>query len=185
MSQASNITQEEMVLYLAKIGLKAKFNVHLANDEYGKKFEGKFLRELIPVEELKLDTGIPDWNLRRIGRIDVIWFKNKKVYYSFDVENSTNITDSLMRASNIPEDSLVKRRIVIPSEYETLMNRVFNEPAVNEIVEKQRWRILTFEHLTAFYNKVKYQDEVDLDDFEIIARVPREHIKKQTKLSEF
>ncbi|MDG6999077.1 MAG: hypothetical protein JRN15_08180, partial [Nitrososphaerota archaeon] len=176
---------EEMVLYLAKIGLKAKFNVHLANDEYGKKFEGKFLRELIPVEELKLDTGIPDWNLRRIGRIDVIWFKNKKVYYSFDVENSTNITDSLMRASNIPEDSLVKRRIVIPSEYETLMNRVFNEPAVNEIVEKQRWRILTFEHLTAFYNKVKYQDEVDLDDFEIIARVPREHIKKQTKLSEF
>jgi hypothetical protein len=176
---------EEMVYYLAKIGEKAGFDVHLATDEYGKKYEGKMLRELIEPKELKLSPDIQAWNLKRIGRIDVVWYKEKKVYYSFDIEKSTNITDSLMRGSNIP-NSDVKRQIVIPEEYESLMNRVFNEPAVNEIVEKHKWKIITFEHLKVYYNKVKHDSKIeDLVDFDKLTRTPREHIKKQTALTEF
>lgn len=182
-----NLLLFSILAHVATIGELAGFDIHLATDEYGKKYEGKMLREIFAPKEIDLGSEIPAWNMRRINRIDVIWCKKKekKIYYSFDIEKSTNITDSLMRGSNI-QSTEVKRQIVIPVEYESLMNRVFNEPAVNEIVEREKWKVITFENLTAFYNKVKNERKIDdLRSFDKLPRTPREQIKKQTSLTEF
>ncbi len=170
---------EEMVFYLAKIGEKTGFDVHIAIDEYGKTFEGKPLKQLLNLKELKLD--FPEANLNRIKRIDVLWAKNKKIIYEFDVENSTNITDSIMRGSNIPYRE-TKRAVIIPKEYESLINRVFNEPAIKEIVEKFGWKIINFDSLRMFYNKVKGNKIVDLEEFNGLLRLPRERIEEQKTL---
>ncbi len=174
---------EEMVYYLAKIGEKAGFKVHIATDEYGKMFKGKQLRELIDIKEIEI-SSIPKWNLGRIKKIDVVWFEKQKIIYSFDVENSTNITDSLMRGSNIL-NSDVKRLIIVPKEYETLMNRVFREPAIQEIIEQSNWMIITFKSLRMFFNKNKGKNKIDLQEFDNMMRLPKEKISEQKALKEY
>jgi DNA modification methylase len=171
---------EEMVYYLAKLGEKAGFDIHIAVDEYGKTYDGKPLRELLNIKELKLD--LPELNLNRIKRIDVLWMKNGKIIYEFDVEKSTNITDSIMRGSNIPYKE-TKRVVIIPKEYESLMNKVFNEPAIKEIVERFEWKIIIFDSLRWFYNKTKGDKTLDLKGFDELLKLPRDSIKEQKTLA--
>lgn len=116
----------------------------------------------------------------------MLWYKKKekKICYSFDIEIHKHHEFSNER-TNIPSAE-AKRQIVIPEEYESLMNRVFNEPAVKEIVEREKWKVITFENLTVYYNKVKNATKIDdLHNFEKLARTPREQIKKQANLMEF
>jgi len=75
--------------------------------------------------------------------------------------------------------------MAIPKDYETLMHRVFNEPAIMNIVEEQKWKVITFEALRMFYNKTKNDRTINLDDFDKLARKPREHIKNQPVITEF
>jgi len=86
---------EEMVYYLATLGEKGGYDVHIPSDEYGKKYQDKMLRELVRSKDIELSNSTP-WVIRRISRIDVVWFKGERIFYSFDVEYSTNITDSIM-----------------------------------------------------------------------------------------
>ena len=63
----------------------------------------------------KLDLPLSKEKIDRIREIDALWLKNNEVAYEFEVENSTGISDAIIRGSNIPSTD-VKRFIVIPEE---------------------------------------------------------------------
>ena len=72
---------------------------------------------------------IPSTNLDRVKQIDVIWHDDGRVKFEFEVENTTAITEAIVRGSNIPHDK-IRRIIVIPEERERLLHRKLEEPMI-------------------------------------------------------
>lgn len=82
-------TQHNLIIQmLVDVGKKIGFEVYAAHlPEYrGMTFD-------LPLSKEKID---------RIREIDALWLKNNEVVYEFEVENSTGISDAIIRGSNIP-----------------------------------------------------------------------------------
>ena len=92
--------------------------------------------------EILKELNIDD-ELKRITLIDVIWYDDSDIKYIFEIENSTNITSAIERASNIPEKHDVKRFIVIPEERQKMFNRKMNEPMFEESYKKYKRRFIS------------------------------------------
>ena len=67
----------------------------------------------------KLTFNFPKRNIERIQEIDALWYKDGKIQYAFEVENSTGNTEAIVRGANITYP--VKRIIIIPEERESLL----------------------------------------------------------------
>lgn len=117
---------------------------------------------------LKLD-GIS--KLDRVKEIDVIWHKNGKVFYEFEVEHSTAISEAIIRGANIPYD--VKRFIIIPEEREQFLARRLDEPLLKERLMSDKWGFIRYGDLENFSNKRKKTDTFDLTKFEALSKSPK------------
>ena len=125
---------------------------------------------------------LPTMNLDRIRQIDVIWHNEGRVKFEFEVENTTAITEAIVRGSNIPHESL-KRLIVIPEEREGLLFRKMKEPMLNENIIKNNWKFLFYSDVKNFFEKTKKSKKIDLGDFEKLFKLPKE--ARQTQSSFF
>lgn len=119
----------------------------------------------IAVKELQLSLTRAD----RAKEIDVLWMKENKIEYEFEVENTTQITEAIVRGSNIPYP--VKRFIIIPDEREKLLKGKFDEPLLKERIEKDNWKMVTYSDLTQFHGEIKQKG--DIFAFEQLGRLPR------------
>ena len=109
-------------------------------------------------------SGFSDKELRRIAMIDVIWYDDFSVKYIFEVENSTNITSAIERASHIPEEYDVRRFIVIPEERQKMLERKMSEPMFQEGYNKYKWQTTHYDALKDFYNLHKSDKVIKHDD---------------------
>jgi len=173
------ITQEheEMVYYLADLGVKAGYMVDIARDEYGKVFNGKRLDTLLSLNSLD-SKDLSKNQIDRIRNIDVVWHDGKNVWIEFEVEHSTSIVDAIVRGSNVKSD-LTMRIMVIPEEREDLVHRRFNEPAMQSMMTFMEWKIMTYKMLRAVYQKYRRRKTLDVEDFIKNTRKPLS--KKQKK----
>jgi len=73
----------------------------------------------IPARRHELSFNVPPVNLMRIKEIDALWYKGEKIDWSFEVENTTGITEAIIRAANIPYGN--HRYIILPDEREALL----------------------------------------------------------------
>ncbi|MCL4383268.1 hypothetical protein M1278_01370 [Candidatus Marsarchaeota archaeon] len=105
---------------------------------------------------------MPDERLKRVKEIDVLWIKNGKVEYSFEVENSTNITEAIIRGSNIEYET--NRFIVIPKRRFKLLHKKFEEPMIKDRIQKEKWDVITYEQVDELLDRkvVKVEDLVDM-----------------------
>ena len=87
-------------------------------------------------------------NLDRVKQIDVIWLDEGRVKYEFEVENTTAITEAIVRGSNIPHNT-IKRLIIIPKEREKLLYRKLDEPILKESLIRDNWQFIFY-----FQNRV-------------------------------
>lgn len=158
-----------MIKYLAEIGKKLGYDIWAAhtNEE---------ISELI-LKELSL----PIDRIERVKEIDVLWVKGNKVEYEFEVENTTQITEAIVRGSNIPY--AVKRFIVIPDEREKILKSRFDEPLLKERIENDAWKMLTYSDLSKFHGESK--QKVDINKFEKMARLPKLKENPQQPLTKF
>lgn len=69
--------------------------------------------------------------MERVQNIDVIWIKDNKIFYVFEVENTTAI--------NI---EVLNKYIIIPEERENLLYKKIKEPALKELNIEELFRIL-------------------------------------------
>jgi len=144
---------------------------------------------------LKVYADLPEWrgeiklpypksNMDRIREIDVIWFDKDGITHEFEVENTTGITEAIVRGSNIP-DKKTKRYIVIPEERQDFFYRKIAEPMLNERVNEYGWQLIFYDSLNTFYEKNKKTKEIELTEFEKIAGNPTREDKKQQSLQGF
>lgn len=168
---------EEMIFYLARLGLKAGYKVDIGKDEYGKYFGQKRLDSILPLTSLRMKKATGN-QLKRIRSIDVIWHDETNVVSEFEVEHSTSIVDAVVRGSNIKSTKTL-RIMVVPEEREDLVHRRFQEPAMQSIMKDMNWKIMTYKALRKLYREYKRKKHINLADFKSHTRNPLSKKQKE------
>ena len=95
-----------MIYHLAELGKKAGFKVWIGSQEQKFRVKDKPLSEMcdrIPVFRRVPQDSV---SLDRIRQIDVLWLEDGRIRYEFEVENTTGISEAIIRGSNIPDNSI-------------------------------------------------------------------------------
>lgn len=161
---------EEMVFYLATLGIKAGYKVDIGKDEYGKFFGEKRLGSELPLTPPEIKQATDD-QVKRIGNIDVIWHDGEDVVAEFEVEHSTSIVDAVVRGSNIKSTETF-RIMVVPEEREDLVHRRFHEPAMQSMMKDMTWKIMTYKTLRNLYREYKRKKHMSVKEIEGRTRKP-------------
>lgn len=127
---------------------------------------------------------LPSENLERIKEIDVVWYDNGDMTHEFEVENTTGITEAIVRGSNIPSTE-TKRYIVIPEERQDFFYRKISEPMLKEKIEEYSWQFIFYDALRTFYEDSKRKKKVSLSGFEEISQKPKMPKKTVENLERF
>lgn len=157
---------DSIVELLAILGKKTGFNVYA--DLSGWR------------QPLKLN--LPQENLNRIKEIDVVLYEKGKITHEFEVENTTGITEAIVRGSNIPGTE-IKRYVVIPEERQDFFYRKISEPLLKEKVDEYSWQFIFYDALNEFYEENKRKKKVDVSELEKLGGTPK--IQKQQTIAEF
>lgn len=131
-----------------------------------------------------LELNLPQENIDRIKEIDVIWINQKQITQEFEVENTTGITEAIVRGSNI-RGTETKRYIVIPEERQDFFYRKISEPMLKEKVEEYGWEFIFYDALKTFFERNKRKKEIELSDFENLAGTPSLKNEKQQSIQDF
>lgn len=99
-------------------------------------FNGKSLKELITCEEIPQFTYQDILNI--IKEIDVIWFKERFPYLTFDIEFSTNISMSLIRANELKNFKTISY-VVADEKKENLFNTKLNVSTFHSIKNETKF----------------------------------------------
>lgn len=158
----------QIIEMLVDLGLKAGFEVFADIPEWRKDI-------YLPVSKEKMD---------RIKEIDALWLKNGEVVYEFEVENSTGISDAIIRGSNIPSDT-VKRMILIPEERKNLLLMKISEPILKESIDLYKWQFIFYDAFLSFYEKAKRKKTIDSTEIEKLVNISTLPKHEQQTLIQF
>ncbi len=167
----------KMIYFLGVLGQKAGFDIWIGTNEQGDSYNKVKLTSLINNKRTNF-RFIPVTNLDRVKQIDVIWLDEGRIKYEFEVENTTAITEAIVRGSNIPHDS-IKRLIIIPKEREKLLYRKLEEPILKASLIKDHWQFVFYNDLEKFYNNNNRKKEISTDSFDKIFRMPKKEIEQK------
>lgn len=160
---------DKMVEILAMLGEKAGFNVYADVTRWREKLELPF---------------IPKENSDRVKEIDVIWYTKNEIAYEFEVENTTGITEAIVRGSNIPSFA-TKRFIIIPEERESELYKKISEPMLKEKIEQYKWGFIFYDKLITFYEQNKNNKTIATSEFSKIFSMPKLKTQKQWSIKQF
>ena len=174
----------KMIYLLGVLGQKAGFDVWIGIREQGESYNKVRLSSLINNKRLNF-RFIPVTNLDRVKQIDVIWLDEDRIKYEFEVENTTAITEAIVRGSNIPHNT-IKRVIIIPKEREKLLYRKLEEPMLKESLVKDNWNFIFYNDLEKFYDNNGRKKEILNASFDKMFRMPKkESEQKQNSLNTY
>ena len=172
----------EMIYYLALLGKKAGLDVWIGQKEQGETYDNRKLYDLVTNKD-PLWRYLPTMSMDRIKQIDVLWHNEGRLKFEFEVENTTAITEAIVRGSNIPHETL-KRLIVIPDEREGMLFRKMKEPMLKENIIKNNWKFLFYTDVKSFFEKYKKSKKIKINDFENLFKLPKEARPIQNSLFE-
>jgi len=181
--KARESEHSQIIYFLALLGQKAGLDVWIGQKEQGDTYNNEKLSSLI-TNKNPVWRFIPTMNLDRVKQIDVIWHDEGRVRAEFEVENTTAISEAIIRGSNIPHDN-IKRLIVIPEEREGLLFRKMKEPMLTESITKNNWKFLFYKDVISFFNKNKKSKKIDLNEFEKLFKFPKEARQVQNSLNAY
>lgn len=151
-----------MIRVLAGLGKKMGYKIWVGTREQRDSYEGTRLGELVDFDDLVLE-GVSGQALDRLKHVDVLWVRDGRVRFLFEVENTTGITEALIRGSNLPYNCT--RIVVLPEEREDLMSRKLDEPAFRERFDADGWRMMFYNRLASFWEENKSKARVMQSDF--------------------
>ncbi len=131
---------DRIVKDLADLGGRMRFNVHADLEGYR-----------------KTQFPFPVNDPNRVSRIDVIWYTDFGAVAIYEVENTTGISEAMIRTSNIDDVETV-RVLVIPEERISFLKRKTREPMLREHIKRYHWKALNYEDLHTFLNQHKKSD---------------------------
>lgn len=138
-------TKHTQIIYsLAKLGKKNGYKIFIGKREQSERYQGNhILCELNDVSDMNEIMGkkFKKERIDRISMIDTIWINENDIQCIFEVENSTNFTMALQRASNL--DCSVKKFMVIPEDREAEL-RAVKDPIFINLFAEYNWKYLTY-----------------------------------------
>jgi hypothetical protein len=159
----------QIIQMLVDLGKKAGLDVYADLPEYrGTKLS-------LPLSKDKID---------RIREIDALWLTNNEILYEFEVENSTGISDAIIRGSNIPSTN-VKRFIVIPEERTNLLMMKIAEPILKENIDQYNWNFIFYDLFLSFYDKNRQKKTLDPSEIDKLANLSTRIKHEQQTLSQY
>jgi 16S rRNA G966 N2-methylase RsmD len=174
----------KMIYLLGTLGQKLGFDVWIGFREQSEYYNKTKLSSLI-TNKKPVFRFIPTMNLDRVKQIDVLWYDEGRIKYEFEVENTTAITEAIVRGSNIPHNT-IKRIIVIPKERERLLYRKLEEPILKESLTKDNWQFIFYDDLEKFYASNKRKKEILIKSFDKTFKMPKkESLQKQNSLKAY
>lgn len=163
-----NFTKEEierehtvMIVMLSEIGKSFGFKIWIGKNEQSHKIigftkkSGK-LGQYVTLKDLQRIRNIQ--NPQIVDDIDILWVRETQIIYSFEIEATTTITESLNRGSNI--DSEVPKFLLIPQERERQLLRKMRSPMFANRFKDDNWKVIFFEALRAEYGKKKGKTDI-------------------------
>ena len=161
----------KFIYYIATLGKKLGYKIWIGLKEQSEYFDDQKLEPLCDEKDL-IASDIEPERLERVRNIDCLWYKESKIFWEFEVENTTGITESIVRGANIPTLE-VKRVIVIPDEREGLLYKRLQEPILKEQIEKHNWKFVFYRTLEQTFEENKKKKDIDISVIERIFRIPR------------
>jgi len=158
----------QIIQMLVELGKKAGFEVYADLPDWRGKLE-------LPLSKEKID---------RIREIDVLWLKDGEVVYEFEVENTTGISDAIIRGSNIPSTK-VKRFIIIPEERLPLLLMKIAEPILKESLEQYKWNFIFYDTLISFYNEHRHRKTIEANEIDKLNNLSSRIRHEQQTLGQF
>ena len=152
--------------------------------ELGKKAGLEAYADLPEYRTTRLDLQLPKDKIDRIKEIDALWIKNDEVIYEFEVENSTGISDAIIRGSNIPSRA-VRRFIVIPEERKNLLMMKIAEPIIKENIEQYGWNFIFYDTFLAFYEKNRQKKSIEANEVDKLANLSIRTKHEQQTLGQY
>ena len=138
-------TKHTQIIYsLAKLGKKNSYKIFIGKREQSERYQDNhILRELNDVSDMNEIMGkkFKKERIDRINMIDAIWINENDIQCIFEVENSTNFTMALQRASNL--DCSVKKFMIIPEDREAEL-RAVKDPIFINLFAEYNWKYLTY-----------------------------------------
>jgi hypothetical protein len=150
----------------------------------GKKAGLEVYADLPEYRGTKLDLPLSKDKIDRIREIDALWLKSGEVLYEFEVENSTGISDAIIRGSNIPSTT-VKRFIIIPEERKNLLMMKIAEPILKENILQYNWNFIFYDTFLSFYEKCRQKKSVEASEIDKLANLSTRPRHEQQTLSQF
>jgi len=174
----------QFIAILAKLGKSFGFKVWVGRREQSDIYKTIRLKELCDFDRLLL-KDIPTESLQKVSNIDLLWIEDDLIAYTFEIENTTAITDAIRRNKHIPYPK-VKRVIVMPKE-KYLKNRIeeLQKIGIIQKAELGEWRILYYDELETKFNSEELKELPDLENLLIpMHRLPT-FTKEQASLQEW
>lgn len=165
----------KMIHLLCRLGVRLGFSVFSGHPSTA--FEDTKVSDLKGYRDIAALEDILPENLKKIRGADVIWHKGGRITSMFEVENTTGITDALVRGGNIPYP--VKRYIVLPEERDALLQSRMREPMLATQFSKGAWQVIYYGRLSEFADEHR-RKRFTMSDFESIVGIK----SAQTTLSD-
>jgi hypothetical protein len=136
-------THSYIISLLCKIGKRMKFKTFVGRREQPEHIAtGQILRDIVDYSDLKAIGDKYDENkLDRISMIDCIYIKEGIVEIIFEVENSTNFSSAIIRASNV--EATIPKYMVIPDYREDELIH-FVDPLFRTSFSQNHWKYVKY-----------------------------------------
>lgn len=134
----------EIIYNLSKIGKKNGYSIFVGKREQSERISStQTLREISDITDMTCVYGsdIEKERADRINMIDSIWVEEDNVKCIFEVENSTNFSMALQRASNMERD--IPKFMVIPDRREEELCSIV-DPVFLKLFREYNWRYITY-----------------------------------------
>ncbi len=154
----------EMIYYISQIGKRMGYKIWIGKKEQGATYQKKKLFNFCDYNIQKL-KNINEDILDKIQNIDILWINEDRIDSEFEVENTTAITESIIRGGNIPYR--VKRFIILPEERAEFYHRKIKEPLLVDRIKDDCWQNIFYTKLKEFFIESK-RHKIKFSDFEEI-----------------
>lgn len=152
-----------IIALLSEIGAKTGYKIHVGKIEQNHQLDtqrlkktGKLKQYITYNNTLKLKDIL---NADIVGDLDLLWIKNDKIEYAFEVECTTSMTSALQRGSNLEKS--IKKVMLLPAERMNQLARKMKSPMFSERYEDDNWSIILFDVLYNQWNKDKTKTKID------------------------
>jgi SAM-dependent methyltransferase len=129
----------EIIYLLSLIGKKLGFKIFIGKREQSENYNSKPLSFYADLTDLNFITDLE--KRTRIEMIDMLWIKNDNIEHALEVENSTNFTSGIQRASNL---GIRTEKLMIIPDNRIKEFKSIKDPLFIENFKSYNWRYIRF-----------------------------------------